>query len=389
MTIIPTTQVDQDSFSRFHQSGPVKRGLPPEAYTDSAFWQSEKENLFPNNWMLVGFAHEMSRPGDALPVTVGDTPVVLVRNKDNSIKAFHNVCRHRCLKLVDKPINVGRILKCPYHAWAYGLDGQLRTTPYFAGKDPKAAPAGFNPEEHGLKEVSCEVYHDWIFVNVNDNAQPFAEFMAPLVKHIQGMDFDKVKLVGVVDLGIVNCNWKFLMENFIEPYHVQFVHSSTTDQPLTDHYTIVDGHCQGSAIDLDESAEGGDGSGDTLAVSSRYLTLFPTFVFGRYIPDQMGVHLNIPLGPDKTLQRRAIYMTDGTELDSESAEKLKQLWIDVHKEDHEMCERLQEGRKSSVASDGGLLSPHWENSVRNFQELVVSSLTEFSGSKEKQEASVA
>ena len=90
--------------------------------------------------------------------------------------------------------------------------------------------------------------------------------------------------------------------------------------------------------------------------------------------DQMGVHLNVPVGPGKTLQRRAIYMTDGTELDAESAEKLKQLWIDVHKEDHEVCIRLQEGRKSTVA-DGGVLSPHWESSVRNFQEQVIEAVS--------------
>ena len=318
----------------------------------------------------------MAKPGDAIPVTVGDNPIVLVRNQDNSIKAFHNVCRHRCLKMIDHAQNVGRMMKCPYHAWAYGLDGELRTAPYFGGEDPHAVPEGFEKKKHGLKEVNCEVWFDWVFVNVSGKAQPFEEFIAPVKQRIEGLNFDQAKLVGVIDLGVVDTNWKFLMENFIEPYHVQFVHSTTTDQPLVDHYTIADGHCQGSAIDLDEENEGGDGSGDSLAVSSRYLTLFPTFVFGRYFPDQMGVHLNIPLGPNKTLQRRAIYMTDGTELDGAAAEKLKQLWIDVHKEDHDVCVRLQEGRQSEVALDGGVLSPHWENSVRNFQEQVVAAVSQ-------------
>lgn len=375
MTLITTDQTNKNSLDAFKESGQVKRGLPPFAYTGEDFWQAEKEQLFPNSWMLVGFAHEMANPGDAMPVNVGDSPIVLVRNRDNSIKAFHNVCRHRCLKLVDKKQNVGRMVKCPYHAWAYGLDGELRTTPYFGGKDPHAVPEGFDAKEHGLKEVNCAVWYDWIFVNVSGDAQPFEEFIAPVKDRLQGLDFDQAKLVGVIDLGVVDTNWKFLMENFIEPYHVQFVHASTTDQPLVDHYTVADGHCQGSAVDLEDEDEGGDGSGNTLAVSSRYLTLFPTFVFGRYFPDQMGVHLNIPLGPDKTLQRRAIYMTDGTELDAESAEKLKQLWIDVHKEDHEMCIRLQEGRKSEVAQSGGVLSPHWEDSVRNFQEQVVEAVS--------------
>jgi len=374
MTLITTDSIQQ-GLETFRNADTIKRGLPPFAYTAEDFWEAEKDRLFPNSWVLVGFAHEMANPGDAMPVNVGDNPIVLVRNRDNSIKAFHNVCRHRCLKLVDKAKNVGRMLKCPYHAWAYGLDGELRTTPYFSGTDPLAAPEGFDPKEHGLKEVRCEVLHDWIFVNVSGDAQPFEEFTAPLLERLTGLDFENAKLVGVIDLGVVDTNWKFLMENFIEPYHVQFVHSSTTDQPLVDHYTVIDGHCQGSAVDLDESDEGGDGSGNTLAVSSRYLTLFPTFVFGRYFPDQMGVHLNVPLGPNKTLQRRAIYMTDGTELDAEAAEKLKQLWIDVHKEDHDICVLLQEGRKSAVSEDGGVLSPHWEDSVHNFQKQVADAVS--------------
>ncbi|WP_432471507.1 aromatic ring-hydroxylating oxygenase subunit alpha [Amphritea sp. HPY] len=374
MSLIATDQTLSGSFDAFKESGPLKTGLPPSAYTDEKFWEAEKAKLFPASWVLVGFAHEMAKSGDTVPVTVGDSPLILVRNQDGSIKAFHNVCRHRCLKLVDSPQNVGRLLKCPYHAWAYGLDGALRSTPYFGGEEPNSVPEGFDPQEHGLKEVQCAVWYDWIFVNVSGDAQPFDEFVAPLKNRLDGLDFEKAKLVGVIDLGIVDTNWKFLMENFIEPYHVQFVHSSTTDQPLIDHYIVDDGHCQGSAVDLDDENEGGDGSGNTLAVSSRYLTLFPTFVFGRYFPDQMGVHLNIPVGPGKTLQRRAIYMTDGTELDTESAEKLKQLWIDVHKEDHEVCIRLQEGRKSTVA-DGGVLSTHWESSVRNFQEQVLEAVS--------------
>ncbi len=370
------TDLASASLEAFNEPGEVKRGLPPEAYTSEAFWADEKAHLFPQNWVLVGFAHEMANAGDAMPVNVGDSPVLLVRNRDGQINAFHNVCRHRCLKLVDEPMNVGRMLKCPYHAWAYGLDGELRTTPYFGGDDPKSVPEGFDAKEHGLTPVRCEVWYDWVFVNISGDAQPFDDFIAPVKNRLQGMDFDQAKLVGVIDLGVVDTNWKFLMENFIEPYHVQFVHASTTDQPLVDHYIVDDGHCQGSAVDLDDSDEGGDGSGNTLAVSSRYLTLFPNFVFGRYFPDQMGVHLNVPLGPDKTLQRRAIYMTDGTELDADAAEKLKQLWVDVHIEDHEMCIRLQEGRKSQVAQTGGVLSPHWERSVRNFQEQVVAALSE-------------
>ena len=163
------------------------------------------------------------------------------------------------------------------------------------------------------------------------------------------------------------------MENFIEPYHVQFVHKTTTEQPLKDHSTFIDGHCLGSAVEISAPGDGGkgeNGGGNTLAVDSWYLTLFPNFVLGRYHPDQLGVHLNVPLAAGRTRQRRVIYHTGEAALDAETIDGLADLWTKVHREDHEICERLQRGRASAVAEDGGVLSPHWEDSLKRFQDLV-------------------
>ena len=110
---------------------------------------------------------------------------------------------------------------------------------------------------------------------------------------------------------------------------------------------------------------------DGLAVSSRYLTLFPNFIVGRYFPDQLGVYLNVPIGPNRTIQKRIIYTTEGKKISKSAINTLKKLWWDVHKEDHEICERLQLGRASLVAQDGGILSPYWEKSVYAFHKLVI------------------
>jgi len=111
-------------------------------------------------------------------------------------------------------------------------------------------------------------------------------------------------------------------------------------------------------------------------VSSRYLTLFPNFIIGRYAPDQIGVYLNVPVDPEHTQQKRVIYTTEGQTVSNEEVEAMKKLWWDVHKEDHAICEKLQLGRASPVAADGGLLSPHWENSVRAFQEMIAKAVTD-------------
>ena len=195
-----------------------------------------------------------------------------------------------------------------------------------------------------------------------------------MIRRLDGIDFGAVRPIATLDFGEIAANWKLIMENFIEPYHVPIVHSKTTDQPLRDHYTFVDGTCLGSIAELDEEKTE---IADSLAVSSRYLTLFPNFIIGRYYPDQLGVYLNVPLGPGRTAQKRVIYTTEAQTLTDAQIDALKNLWWGVHKEDHAMCERMQIGRASPAAASGGVLSPYWEDSVHAFQKLVSASLASF------------
>ena len=114
-----------------------------------------------------------------------------------------------------------------------------------------------------------------------------------------------------------------------------------------------------------------DKDSDTLSVSSRYLSLFPNFIIGTYFPNQIGVYLNVPISPGLTTQKRIIYTTEGKKMSEQEVDLQKKIWWSVHKEDHEICERLQEGRYSPASKEGGLLSPHWETSVRAFQKLII------------------
>ena len=357
-----------EALAAFETPGAVARGLPAAAYTSEAFFALENERIFSESWVFAGLAHELARPGDVVPVTVAGRPVLLVRDATHEVRAFHNVCRHRCLKLVDTPGNVGPTIRCPYHSWTYKLDGALHIAPYFGGHDPRAVPAGFDRDRHGLVPVRSATWHDWIFVNLNGAAPPIEDVVAPLRRRLGGIDLSRMRHVVTVDLGEIAANWKLLMENFIEPYHVPFVHATTTEQPLTDHYTVNEPGCLGCAVDVSGEAK----QDDTLSADSRYLTLFPNFSLGLYLPDQVGVHLDVPLAADRTRQRRAVYTLDPEPVSAERAEQLATLWRDVHVEDQEICERLQQGRVSAVADGGGVLSPVWEDSVRSFQELVVS-----------------
>ena len=359
-----------ETLAAFEAGGPPFSGLPGAAYTSEAFLALENERIFAGSWVFAGFAHELPRAGDVAPITVAGRPLLLVRDAGLRVRAFHNVCRHRNLKLVDAPGNAGRAIRCPYHSWTYGLDGALHVTPYFGGREPRASPPGFDRRRHGLVPVRSATWYDWIFVNLNGTAPPLEKFAAPLRNRLEGVDLTRLHHIATIDFGEVAANWKLLLENFIEPYHVQFVHATTTEQPLTDHYTVNDPGCLGCAVDV----SGGATREDTLSADSRYLTLFPNFVFGLYFPDQIGVQLTVPRAPGRTLQRRAIYSLDPESPLAVRGEQLVKLWRGVHAEDHAMLERLQQGRASEVAAQGGVLSPVWEDAVRSFQERVASSL---------------
>ena len=347
----------------------IFNGLSSSAYTDKLFWTKEAETVFANNWVFVGYKHEFNNVGDVIPINISDKPILLVKNNKDDIAAFHNVCSHRCIKLVDQPKNFKHIITCPYHAWAYDLDGKLVASPHFGGTN-NHQPKNFNRNDHGLKSIRIKVWHDWIFININNNAPKFEKYASSLINQLKDINLQKIIPVAELDFGEINTNWKFLIENFIEPYHVQFVHKTTTSQPLKDHYTIIDGNCYGSGVDLKEE----NSSSGSLAVSSKYLSLFPNFIIGTYFPGQIGVYLNNPIDQFRTHQKRIIYITEDNNLSKSEIKKLKELWWKVHKEDHEICERLQKGRSSPVAISGGLLSPHWENSVRAFHEIVIKSM---------------
>lgn len=367
-----TQLTETELFSAFDENANVKHGLPSAAYTDNYFFELEAKHLFANAWTFVGFAHELLNVGDIIPLQVAGQPLFLVRSAKNKIRAFHNVCRHRNLKLVDKSHNCKRHISCPYHRWSYSLNGDLRAAPFFGGNKTEF-PRDFKLEDNGLLEVPCKLYHDWLFVNLNGDTESFDSFIEPLKKQLADFELDDFVVAASIEFDEIKTNWKLLMENFIEPYHVQFVHKNTTSQPLVDHYIVEDGHCLGSAVDLTSEQQHKAKEG-TLSVSSRYLTLFPNFVLGVYYPNQLGVHLNQPVSAGSTRQRRVIYQHKQADQSTAQIEKIRKLWISVHKEDHEICERLQEGRYSTASGEGGFLSPHWESSVRKFQELVADSM---------------
>jgi choline monooxygenase len=344
--------------------------LPPRSYTSEEFFALESERVFARHWVFVAFAHDLDGPRRAVPVRVAGRSLLILRDDAGELRAFHNLCRHRGLELVEHKSTLGRTIVCPYHGWSYDLDGTLRACPFFGGPGARDLPSGFDRSAHGLSPVPVAQWFDWIFVNLGGGAPPLAEVVGPIATRLPGVALGDLVPVASLELGEVRANWKLLMENFIEPYHVPVVHRMSTQQPLASHFVIEDPGCLGCGIDLEDAARAGPAQRDVLAVSSRYLTAFPNFVLAHYHPDEVGVHLNLPTGPQGTRQRRVIYLPAEAARNDERIRLLVDLWSRVHAEDHAICERLQQGRNATADEDTGLLSPVWESAVRSFQDRV-------------------
>ena len=140
-------------------------GLSAEAYTCSQYLDRERQTVFSQYWICVGLASNLPSPGDVYPTSVAGMPIVLVRDRNHPkqtgtppLRAFHNVCRHRGLQLVDKPCNVNGRIQCPYHSWTYKLDGTLKGTPHFGGYHQDSY-SGFDRDRKGLVPIRCELDH--------------------------------------------------------------------------------------------------------------------------------------------------------------------------------------------------------------------------------------
>ena len=364
--------------------GPA-RGLPPEAFTSDAFLALEYERLFPRHWVFVGHGHDIPGPGDVKPISIAGLPLILVRNHEGEVTVFHNVCRHRGRKVVDAPCKDQRLIVCPYHRWAYNLDGKLQATPHFGGLKIHEVE-GFEPAEFGLQPVRCVEWHHWILVNLDGEAPPFDEYVKPMRERIENWPFrakgyglDSLQHVGRIDFGTIKGNWKVVVENYIEPYHVPWVHQeSCGGQPLDAHYAYTDGNLVGSAVHLNTWKPGAQNDQHTdkreeLDSSALYLVLFPNFALGLYGDSVLSI-LAIPEAPGKTREQFDMYVWGYVEPTPEISAGWMDLNRRINAEDIQQIEAVQEGMGSPVMRDGPVFSPHWESCVQQFEKLVLEAL---------------
>ena len=381
--VLPTEHFfDSNLAERLNAPAESGSALPNPAYVSHDYHQLEQNTVFRNNWVFAGFVHEIGVKGDVQPVEIAGQPILLV-NTGNGIAAFHNVCKHRGALLVTSASGANLNLTCPNHAWSYSLDGRLLARPHFFG----GGRHDINRETFhraNLAKVDCVTWHDWVFVNISGDAQPFDELIAPIETRLAGYDLACAGFASSMDFE-VEANWKLAIENFIEPYHVfschpwlnGFVGMEERSPPEFEGRVLSCGY----RFARSDPARGGQlpyfpGLSQEQQFRGDWFVLFPNFAF-EIFPDQIDVFLATPLGVDRTRETIALYFV-GDGISGEQYQNARAHVIDnwkmLNKEDIGVIERMQAGR-ASEGFDGGVLSPYWDPVQQHFARLIYDSLS--------------
>jgi len=192
--------------------------VPKADYSCPQFAAAEKDRLWPKVWQIACREEEVPEIGSQIVYDIGDESILVVRSAQDRIQAFYNACPHRGRLLSNGAPRKSRELVCPFHGWRFKLDGRCSHIPY-------AADWGENPDltVANLVAVRCERWAGFVFINLDDDAEPLGTFLAPVIERLGGYEFEKQRFKWAASVAI-NCNWKLAIEAFDEAYHVQTTH---------------------------------------------------------------------------------------------------------------------------------------------------------------------
>lgn len=341
--------------------------IPAPWYVDERIAALEREAVFSRTWQMVGRADQVEKPGQFVTATVAGEPVVAVRGNDGVLRAFYNVCRHHAAAVVTKPCGQASILHCPYHGWNYGLDGSLKGMPEFDGVK------NFDRNDHGLVPIKLDTWEHFVFVNLDRNARPLAEFLGGLVKRVAPLHLGKLHFFASQAYDI-HCNWKVFIDNFLDGgYHVPHLHKALNSILDYKHYTIEneDRYCLQSSPVV-RSEENSATSVVREGERAWYFWQYPNFMLNWY-EGYLDTNLVIPIDVDHCRVIFDFYFADVSEAGRAYNEQSMAVGTKVQDEDLDICEAVQRGLKSR-AYGAGRLSVRREAGEQLFHQLLATDL---------------
>ncbi len=199
----------------------TKMLLPIEAYTSQAWFEREQRLIFGRAWQFAGMDEDIPEPGHYTCLNAGAYPIIVVRDENGGLKAWHNICRHRGTQLLEVTGNRKKVIQCPYHDWVYSLDGKLIGVPQRRAQFPD-----LDMSEWSLFPASVAVWKEMIFVNPDAGCMAFEAWLGDFPDYF-GPHKPELLIETDVREYEVKANWKIFVENYIDVYHLSHLHSET------------------------------------------------------------------------------------------------------------------------------------------------------------------
>ncbi|MGW5642992.1 aromatic ring-hydroxylating oxygenase subunit alpha [Saccharopolyspora sp. NPDC003752] len=373
----------------------VGHSLEAAFYAGREFFDLDIAAIFAKHWIFVATEAELPEPGDYLTTTLGAYSIIVLRDDDENIQSFHNVCRHRGARILDRPSgSVGNIV-CGYHKWTYGTDGALRHAP--------SQPSGFDPTCFGLKPIHARSVAGLVFVCLADEPpSDFADVASRIEPYLAPHRLHEAKVAAQVDL-VERGNWKLVMENNRECYHCDghpellrtfFPTYGYAEEdlparllPAHERYLRVDAELRQTYQDLglpyqlieelDTRATGFRIQRDALDLAGESFTTDGKAACRRLLGDvptprlgHLSLHLQpnswfhvvsdhavtfsaLPIAPDRTLVRTTwLVAPDAVEGVDYDLETLLKVWTATNEQDAQLVARAQQGISSPAYEPG-------------------------------------
>lgn len=323
--------------------------LPPATYASPAIFNLEVERIFRREWICLGRADEVAKPGDYFTTPLVGEPLIVVRGDDEKVRVLSNVCRHRWCEVASGKGNT-RAFVCPYHAWSYRCDGTLINARYMDRTD------GFDRNGIALPEIRSEVWGGFVFATLNDQAKPLREHLAtlePLIAHYHMQDMKR--FTGNDE--VWDTDWKLLVENFTEGYHTFHTHAKTLQNSVPSDLTYW-GHDEPefsafyspiSPTDPPREPSHPDLT-DTERRTVFMICLYPSLVIA-LAPDRVFYMAIMPIATGRVLTRWGV-SSYGEEFTNYSRQRIAEFYDLVNREDKERLESIQRAVGSQYASAG-------------------------------------
>ena len=376
----------QEKLAAFHDELPLDRArtIPSAWYFDPEIHALEGRTVFGGSWQYAARLDQLREPGSFVTTDIAGEPILVIRDDQSTLRAMHNVCRHRAAQVINEPEGKVTKLRCRYHGWTYDLTGRLRGTPEFDGVQE------FCKDEQGLPQIAVDTCGPFVFVHQGAPKQALSDLLAPFpvpvaaaasllsseqARPLALRSLDRLKFAGrrVYDFA---SNWKVFVDNYQDGgYHVNTVHPGLAGALDYAHYRVENfAWCsvQSSPIKpSDDPTVNKVRSGD----HAYYWWIFPNLMVNLY-QGVMDTNLVLPLGPDRCRVIFDFYFaqTDGPEAQQFIADSIA-VAHQVQLEDQGVCEEVQRGLRSR-SYDTGRFSVKREAGGYHFHQLLAKTLRE-------------